>query len=211
MKLNLVVTILALLVFMSMESCSNPDKSTSIIIEENKSDTLIKKNLVSHKVIELEKKDTLVDSLKIGSETISSLINNFVENLKSGKSNSSLLFDNWTLLYEEYNRNDGLTTGEVDNLSSTMIDEIITINVSNDRKGWNWEGEEVNPIIYDIELSQKEFIKDWDRFKFFEYENMKNSFVVVGHGASKSIIVRYNKFVNGYLVVKLEFHDEDPG
>ncbi|MCG8700144.1 MAG: hypothetical protein MI922_18960 [Bacteroidales bacterium] len=137
----------------------------------------------------------------------SNIAQELIEDLSNGDCIGKYFKSNWTFIYHEYNRCDGSTDGNIDNLNSWQIDSIIKLNVKNDGNGWACDTKE--PKAYDLEFNLKAIIGDWDRFKISNHESHNKSIIyIVGAGESDYLKLHFNK---RNLIVKLEYRSEDPG
>lgn len=130
----------------------------------------------------------------------------FITALSKGESLSSYFSEDWTLVYHEDNRCDGWTDGFIEGLNTFMIDAAVTLQVTNDGKGWACE--ETNPKTFDYSFKLKEQVKNWDRFEVDEARQEDNSLYLEGAGESDYIILYFNEKGE---IVKLEYRSEDPG
>lgn len=131
----------------------------------------------------------------------------FISALEKGLTLSSFFSDNWILEYYHDNRCDGITLGKKEQLSSAQIDANITLQVTNDGKGWNCE--EKPAATFDYRFSLKEEVKDWDRFEVDIYEDQENNiFYLEGAGESDYLKLYFDA---NNLIIKLEYRSEDPG
>ena len=192
-----IITLLSIVTILI--SCNSTTKSN---LNENKSS--IDKLQVDKNIIDSKIKNE--PATKIRNQT-NSKESEFLSNLKTGEKLSSLFNDNWIFIYHEYNRCDGSTDGQIDNLKSTQIDTIIILQVKNDGDGWACDKKEPKTFNLDFDLQKK--IKDWDRFEIPNYENQEENIVyVVGAGESDYIKIYYD---DNDLIIKLEYRSEDPG
>lgn len=139
--------------------------------------------------------------------TVASKALEFVENLEAGKRLSLFFNNSWTFVYQEDNRCDGTTDGQIDKLKSTQIDTIITLQVKN--KGDGWACDKKESTIFDLDFDLKKKIENWDRFEVQYYDNQEEDIVfVVGAGESDYLKLQYD---DNKLIVKLQYGSEDPG
>ncbi len=186
----------AILILFSNPINSNANENKTTIGYNNKQ--VYKTNVFSMKGNKLTKEiQTQIDSKALG----------FVKNLKIGEKLSSFFNDHWLFIYHEDNRCDGTTDGQLDNLKSTLIDSIITLQVKNDGDGWACDKK--NPKTYTLDFDLKKKIADWDRFEIPNYENQDENIVyVLGAGESDYLKLHFN---DNNLIIKLEYRSEDPG
>ena len=196
------LTIITLLSIVTvLISCNN---STNSKVNENKTtidnykEQLVKDNIVSM-ILDVS---TTESKSQVGSKA-----SEFVKNLKAGEKLSSYFNDTQFFIYHEDNRCDGLTDGQLNNLKSSSIDSIITLQVKNDGDGWACVKKE--PKTFDLEFDLKKKVSDWDRFEIQNYENQEENIVyVVGAGESDYLKLHYG---DKDLIIKLEYRSEDPG
>lgn len=165
----------------------------------------------NNKAIDINSENTLTDDRNDSSSELitqmDSRVMGFIENLKNREKLSSFFAESWILIYHEYNRGDGSTYGQIDNLKNGQIDSIIGIEVINDGDGWARDKKESKSYKFDFNLEQ--LVDDWDRFEVPNYEGQdENIIYVVGAGESDYLKLTYN---SSNLIVKLEYGSEDPG
>lgn len=65
------------------------------------------------------------------------------------------------------------------------------------------------PKTYDLDFELKKRFEYWDRFEIEEIDSpKKNTVYIGGSGQSEYITIIYN---DDKLIVRLEYHQEDPG
>ena len=130
----------------------------------------------------------------------------FIISLKDGKNSSLFFADNWTFIYYEEDRVDGLIGGEIDSLRPAQIDTIIRLRVNSDGNGW---GDKNAPKSYDLDFDIKNHAAWWDRLVILtEFSNLKENIAYIDLGASPTMELYYD---DNYQIIKLEYRIEDPG
>ncbi|AUP80020.1 hypothetical protein C1H87_15440 [Flavivirga eckloniae] len=181
-----------------MVSCKNQSENQVTPTVTEKQSAQIEKVVANTETVSNEASETT---------TLQTQKESFIKSLKSKTDLGSFFADNWTLMYHEDNRCDGSTDGQINNLSSSQIDQPIKLQVNNDGDGWACDKKE--PKSFDLDFNLKSQVKNWDRFEIANYENQEEHIVIiVGAGESDYLKLHYD---NSNLIVKLEYRSEDPG
>ncbi len=148
-------------------------------------------------------------SVRSFSQDIRLFLNNFLETIQSEHSLKDFFTDDWTFVYHKDDRCEGSTDGEIENLKSHQIDEIIKLQVKNDGNGWACEKKE--PKTFELKFNLKEQLKIWDRLEI-SFINVKNDVVYLrGYGESDFLRIFIRKREGKLYITHLEYRSEDPG
>ncbi|MBO0591655.1 hypothetical protein I2486_09570 [Cellulophaga sp. E16_2] len=141
---------------------------------------------------------------------IKSTSEKIITHIKHNKNINQFMSDKWDFVYHEDNRCDGSTDGFLDNLNQNLIDEKITIKVTNDGDGWACD--KTDKKSYEMTFSLKQKISEWDRIELASYNDpCKKTVYILGKGESDYLKLHLIKIKNNYLISKLEYSSEDPG
>lgn len=117
--------------------------------------------------------------------------------------------DSWSLIYHEDNRCDGSTDGSLSGLSPRQIDQAVRIQLFNDGQGWGCEPKQ--PTSFEANFSLHNQVANWDRFEITQYGIMDNLIYIAGAASSDYLKVYFDEFYGELLIVRIEYHSEDPG
>lgn len=124
----------------------------------------------------------------------------FIEKLKNNEKLSSLFCDNWTLKYYRYNGNEGLTEGEMNNLSKFQIDSIIKLQVKNDG---NLAFFKQKAKKYILKFNLKKQVKDWKSIEVSsDKKKQKDDYETIEGDIADYFRLYYN---DNKLIIKLEY------
>ena len=206
-KLTLFSLLGLMTIIFSCESATSSDSPEDQ--SENSEQTEINSNILDESVLEAQTETDLVipeEEMIEEEPPIDLSFKNFIKEFNSGNKLSPFFADNWSFGYYTNDRSDGTTSGEVNNLKNTQVDEIINVNVASDGEGW----EPTEPRNYVLKYNLKEEANDWGAFaKGNLGPKEKNVVYISPNGVDYVYFKIYYNDKN--LITKLEYSGEDPG
>lgn len=133
----------------------------------------------------------------------------FRDALAEGAPLAPFFAEPWELVYSRLHRCDGATDGSFSGLHSAQIDEVVSLNVRDDGKGWTCKHQK--PKRRKMEFTLKALLTGWDRFEVQPGNSDENVIIIVGEAESGYIKAHTKRSGSGVKIVKFEYHDEDPG
>ena len=141
---------------------------------------------------------------------IKSTLKKIITHIKQNKNINQFMSNKWDFVYHEDNRCDGSTDGFLENLNQNLIDEKITLKVTNDGDGWACN--KTDKKSYKMTFSLKQKISEWNRIELASYNDPCEKIVyILGKGESDYLKLHLIKVKNDYLISKLKYSSEDPG
>jgi hypothetical protein len=149
-----------------------------------------------------------VDSAKDSPQIHKNPREDFLEQLRNGKELYSFFSNHWTLVYRGDDRCDGASVGEVAGLARAEVDKTIRMKIKADGEGWLENCDEKGPREFDLDFNLKERVADWDSIEISDSGNQTEGVSILGNGEAYYLVLYYG---NDDLIVKMEYHSEDPG
>ena len=191
----------------------------TIFLEFNSEVTIIKDSFPPNSpqwyLVNSSKGEGWIRNFKIGKKwcpedpIFLSFANKFLSKLKSKENIAPIMYNKWELIYQELDRCNGSTYGEIKDIPKNRIDKIIQIKVFRDGDGWL--DCNIDTATYFIEFKLQNKIDKWDELMITDIDYCNKTILLGRGGETEYLKVIFIKSKDSYLIKSIDFRSEDPG